>query len=127
MRTLAAVLFLLAACSTANSSIAEELRTSGLALSDAGEVEQPFLSVKGRVYTIEGGDLQVYTYASEAAAQADAAKISPAGEIENAQVHWMAPPHFYRTGNTLAIYIGNAPGALEVLRRVLGAPFAEKP
>ena len=126
MRMLAAIL-LLTACTTANSSIVEDLRAAGLTLTDGGEVEQPFLSTKGRVYAVEGGDLQLYTYASEAAARQDAAKISPSGEIEGVQVAWMAQPHFYRRGNVLAIYVGFEPKTLEALQRALGAPIAEKP
>jgi predicted small secreted protein len=121
-----ATLLLLAACTT-TSGAADDLRTAGLTLTDAGEVEQPFLTAKGRVYAVEGGDLQLYTYASEAAAQQDAAKISPSGEIEGVQVSWMAQPHFYRRGNVLAIYVGFEPKTLEALQRVLGAPIAEKP
>ena len=107
-----------------SSPVADELRAAGLAMADRGEVEQPFLAVKGRVYEVDGGDLQLYSYPSEEAAKADAAKISPDGEISMVQVHWMAPPHFYRRGSTLAIYVGTAPGALTPLEQVLGVPFA---
>ncbi|HEX6087167.1 MAG TPA: hypothetical protein VF266_21740 [Thermoanaerobaculia bacterium] len=126
MRFLAIVL-LLTACTTANTSLVDDLRAAGLTVTDGGEVEQPFLGTKGRVYSIEGGDLQLYTYPSEAAAQQDAAKISPDGQIEGVQVSWMAQPHFYRSGNVLAIYLGFEPKTLEALQRVLGAPIAEKP
>ncbi|HYC91835.1 MAG TPA: hypothetical protein VEO54_21660 [Thermoanaerobaculia bacterium] len=125
MRIVAAIL-LLAACTT-TSGIPDDLRAAGLTLTDGGEVEQPFLSAKGRVYAIEGGDLQLYTYPDEAAARQDAAKISPSGQIEGVQVSWMAQPHFYRRGNVLAIYLGFEPKTLEALQRVLGAPIAEKP
>ena len=122
-------ILLLTACSatTSNSSLVDELRAAGLTLTDGGEVEQPFLATKGRVYAVEGGDLQLYTYASEAAAQQDAAKISPSGQIEGVQISWMAQPHFYRRGNVLAIYVGTEPATLEALQRVLGAPIAVKP
>ena len=42
-------------------------------------------------------------------------------------ISWMAQPHFYRRGNTLAIFVGSGQGTLETLQRVLGAPFAERP
>lgn len=123
------VLLLLVSCAagqTGGNSVAEELRGAGLAMTDRGPVEQPFLSVGGRVYEVEEGELQLYTYASESAAQADAAKISPSGQIEGTMVHWMAPPHFYRRGNTIAIYVGSGARTLDTLRQVLGAPFAER-
>jgi hypothetical protein len=122
-----ALLLLLAACTTATPGATEDLRAAGLTLSDRGAVEQPFLTAKGQVYEVEGGELQLYTYPSEAAAQADAAKISPAGDIEGTMISWMAQPHFYRRGNTVAIFVGSGPRTLETLQRVLGAPFAEKP
>jgi len=127
MRRIAPFLLLLVSCAAAgNGGTAQELRAAGLTMTDRGEVEQPFLSVKGRVYEVRGGDLQVYSYPTEAAAQADASKISPEGQIEGTMVHWMAPPHFYRRGDTLAIYVGNDAGTLSTLDRVLGPPFAHR-
>ena len=131
MRT-AIALLLLVSCAAQpathdSAAVLDDLRAAGLTMTDGGPVEQPFLTAKGRVYAVEGGDLQLYTYASESAAQADAAKISPAADIEGMKVSWMAPPHFYRRGNTLAIYVGTDPRTLGALQRVLGAPFAEHP
>jgi hypothetical protein len=110
-----------------DSAVVDELRAAGLTLADRGPVEQPFLSLGGRVYEVEGGELQVYVYSSESAAQADAAKISPDGKVEAMQISWMAQPHFYRRGSTLAIYVGSNALALDALQQVLGAPFAEHP
>ena len=127
MRPIAAALLLLISCAAqpaASNNVVEELRAAGLALTDRGPVEQPFFSVKGRVYEVEGGELQLYTYASEAAAQADASKVSPEAEIPGTMVHWMAPPHFYRRGDTVAIFVGSGDRTLGALERVLGAPYA---
>lgn len=129
MRIAAAALLLLVSCAaqqTATGSVADQLRTAGLTMTDRGPVSQPFLGTEGRVYEVEGGELQLYTYAGESAAQADAAKISPTGHIEGTMVHWMAQPHFYRRGNTLAIYVGASPRTLQTLQQILGAPFAER-
>ena len=56
-----ALLLLLAACTTAGPAATEDLRAAGLTLTDRGAVEQPFLTVTGRVYEVEGGELQLYT------------------------------------------------------------------
>ncbi|HVG24020.1 MAG TPA: hypothetical protein VND45_07685 [Thermoanaerobaculia bacterium] len=132
MRTIIiASLLLLTACTTTPATtpttVAETLLSANLTLTDRGPVTQPFLTVEGHVYEVDGGELQLYTYATDVAAQADAAKISPAGEIEGTMVHWMAQPHFYRRGNTLAIYVGASQMTLDALQRTLGAPFAEHP
>lgn len=128
----AALLLLLVSCASqppagGTSSAASELRAAGLTVTDGGPVEQPFLSVKGRVYAVDGGDLQLYSYATEAEALADTSGISPDAEIEGVKVSWMAAPHFYRRGNTVAIYVGSDVRALAVLQRVLGSPFAKHP
>ena len=134
MRSLAFLALLAVACApvatqsdsaaAARKSIADELRAAGQRVEDMGPIEQTFFSVPARVYRVEGDDLQVYEYASEEAAAADAAKVQPNGAIGTSMPHWIAPPHFFRRGSTLVIYLGTNTRVLADLERLMGKQFA---
>jgi hypothetical protein len=107
------------------ASLADSLRRDGLAVEDAGTVEQPFFSVPARVYVVNGGDLQVYEFATAADATSAASQVSPAGSpIGTSMVTWMAPPHFFRKDRLIVNYIGTSEPVLAALRRLLGEQFA---
>jgi hypothetical protein len=74
-------------------SLKERLRVHGI---PAGEVQQPFFSVKGPLITVNGEQVQVYECPDAASANAAATHISPdGGIIGNTAVAWIAPPPFY--------------------------------
>ncbi len=134
MRTLAFLSLLALACAPASTqphsaagsrgSIPDELRAAGLRVEDLGPIEQTFFTVPARVYRVEGDDLQVYAYSSEEAAAADAAKVRPNGAIGTSMPLWIAPPHFFRRGSTLVIYLGTNARLLAELERLMGKQFA---
>ena len=108
-----------------SSSVAEELRAAGLRVEDAGQVEQPFFPVPAHVWLVEGGDVQVYQFASEDAAAAEAGKVSANGStIGTSSMHWMAPPHWFRRGPTIVNYLGENARVLAELERLMGRQFA---
>ena len=110
---------------SSSPSIADELHAAGLKVEDAGEVEQPFFPVVSHVYVVEGGDVQVYQFASEEAATEHAAKVSPTGStIGTSSMHWMAPPHWFRRGSTIVNYLGSNAKVLAELERLMGKQFA---
>ena len=39
-------------------------------------------------------------------------------------VTWVAPPHFYRQGRVIVLYVGSNPNILSLLTAVLGPQFA---
>lgn len=103
----------------------EQLRAKGAAVSLGEEVSQPFFPVKGRVLLVSGEDVQVFEFRSSAAAAAAACRVNPAGtKVGKSSVSWMAPPHFYRKGRLIAIYVGTSPDVRSVLESVLGSQFA---
>jgi len=70
-------------------------------------------------------DVQVFQYRDRSQADAKAATISPDGRtIGNAKVHWIEPPHFYKKGRLLVLYVGTTEGVLQVLAAALGPQFA---
>jgi hypothetical protein len=105
-------------------SLVDALAKAGITVSSTGPIQQPFFSVKGESYTAGTGYLQIFEYADQAAAGADAAKVKPDGTIEGYSVDWVASPHFYKMGRLIVIYLGDDTADLAALQGVLGDPFA---
>lgn len=101
------------------------LRDSGLAVEDAGEIEQPFFTPKAGVVRIgESGEAQIYEYATEQQAAAEAARVNSDGSIGTSMPMWIAPPHFFRNGPLIVLYLGSDNNVLRTLRELLGDQFA---
>ncbi len=106
-------------------SLIDNLRAAGATVEPAGDISQPFFSVKGNAITVNGGDVQVFEYADAATADAEAALISPDGSsIGTTMVSWVAAPHFYKTGRLIVLYVGDNASVLNALEGVLGPQFA---
>ncbi|HEV2107022.1 MAG TPA: hypothetical protein VGR16_02025 [Thermomicrobiales bacterium] len=39
-------------------------------------------------------------------------------------MEWVAPPHFFRQGAVIVLYVGEDPAVLDLLEELLGAQFA---
>lgn len=107
-------------------SLLQNLRVAGGTVEATGEtIEQPFFSVPARVAKFNDADLQVFEYASEADAAADAALVAPDGRsVGTGMVTWVATPHFYRAGRFIVLYVGDDAATLGMLEGALGEPFA---
>ena len=130
--------FLLAACATpspdvggardrnaATAELIAALEARGIRVEDAGTVEQPFFTVPAQVFIADGDDLQVYQFASEEAAGEAAATVSDDGRtIGTSKPSWLAPPHVFRRGRLLVIYLGSREATLAALRDTLGPELA---
>lgn len=101
------------------------LSIMGLNAETGEAVMQPFLQVPGQILHVNGEDVQVYEYANEAAAAADAAQISPDGSLTTIMIDWISIPHFYRFGNLIVLYVGTNSEILVALESILGPQFAE--
>jgi hypothetical protein len=102
------------------------LLDSGLDAIDGGALNQPFMSVAGRVITTNLGDVQVFEYEDAAAMEEEAATVSEDGHSVGATaITWMATPHFFKSDRILAIYVGFDPRLADALRGILGAEFAK--
>ncbi len=118
-------------------SLIDNVREAGTTVVDTGEViQQPCFSVDARVVTVNGSDVQVFEYEDAAAADTEAALISPHGfsikiPINNDEqifkicsYGWIAPPHFYKASNLIVLYVGENQTVIDVLESVLGPQFA---
>ena len=106
-------------------SLVDHLRGVGATVVPTGSVTQPFFSVPGQAIAVNGEQVQAYEYADEEAANADAARISPdGGTIGNTMVEWIAPPHFYKVGQLIVLYVGMNTSLMKILEMTLGPQFA---
>ncbi len=109
------------------SNIVGKLVAEGVTMEPAGEVSQPFFSVKGQLFRINNNSdmLQVYVYNDSHDAISEAALVSRDGyTVGNTKVEWTAPPHFYQVGKMVVIYLGSDENLKQVLEKVIGYQFA---
>ena len=91
----------------------------------------PCWSVSGQVVFVNAGSINAFEYSTIAAAESDAAKVSPDGSGVTgngcaALMTWVGPPHFYRRDQLIVVYAGSADDILRPLEAVLGKPFASR-
>ncbi len=94
-------------------------------ISEQGDLSQPFFSVKAKVVRVNGNDAQVFEYESQAAADAEARRVSSDGaSVGTTMITWVSAPHFYKSGKIIVLYIGKEKWMSGALTRVLGPQFA---
>jgi hypothetical protein len=103
----------------------EKLRSEGLTVEPADEIEQPFFSVKGQIIHVNGGQLQVFEYDDVATTTKEAASVSPDGSsIGNTKIEWSDTPHFYHNGKMIILYVGHDEELLQTFEETIGFTFA---
>lgn len=103
----------------------DALISAGATVGGDGEIEQPFFSVPGQVIIVNGEPVQVFEYSDAAQADSEAAQVSPdGGSIGTTMASWIGPPHFYRAGRLIVLYVGEDQSVIELLEAVLGPQFA---
>ena len=106
-------------------SLVDNLRATGANIQPAGDITQPFFSVPGRVITVNGSDVQVFEYENTTAADTEATLVSPDGSsVGTSMMSWVAPPHFYKAGKLIVLYVGESGSVIGALEGVLGPQFA---
>ena len=114
----------------ATDELTSALRAQGVSVTVGDMLPQestPYFSTRARVVTVNSATLQVFEYETTAAADRDAAKVSPGGSpIGTVQILWVSVPHFYKSGRVIVTYVGTDDNVLQVLEKVLGAPFASR-
>ena len=106
-------------------SLVDNLRVAGAGVEPAGIVKQPFFVPPGQLLTVNGGDVQVFEFASTEEAATAASTVSTDGSsIGTSMVAWVAAPHFYQAGKLIVIYVGSDGGDINLLEEVVGSQFA---
>ena len=112
-----------------------QLKAAGATVVPGADVNQPFLDVTGHILSVNGEQIQVYEYASVLDASNQAARVSPDGASFTVasssdgsgsayQVDWVKPPHLYKAGRIIVIYIGTNRSLMHLLAGILGKQFA---
>ena len=106
-------------------SLVDNLRASGAATDPAGNVSQPFFAPQGQVLNVNGEDVQAFEFASAEEADTVAKTVSANGSsIGTSMVGWVAPPHFYKAGKLIVIYVGSDRDVIDALTEAMGSQFA---
>ncbi|MEO8393132.1 MAG: hypothetical protein ABI700_09070 [Chloroflexota bacterium] len=124
-----AVLPTSAAAISDSASFAEALRAAGAVVSHDGDVSLAFLHTHGTILRVNDQPVQVYQYAADVDARADAVRFSRDGawvssDIGATLINWFATPHLYQMSSLIAVYVGDQDTMLTLLENLLGAPFA---
>jgi hypothetical protein len=113
-----------------NEGFLAGLEDRGLAAT-APQPEPPgILEVNSTVYQVPGGILHVFTFPDGQAAKIAAARVQPDGYTVrstsgiNQAVDWSAPPHWYRSGRGVAVYLGPSSKVTDALTEIAGPQFA---
>lgn len=105
----------------------QALRQQGLRVTVGEEISPEanrFFSVPARQIFVNESRVNVFEYRTAAAAAADAALVSPAGQPNpRAMIDWVSTPSFYRNDRLIALYVGCSPETLKALEAALGPPF----
>jgi hypothetical protein len=101
------------------------LRANGSTVESLDPILQPFFEPEGQVVRIDGQEVQIFEFANEADASLAAADISADGSsIDTTMLSWLATPHFFKSGNLIVLYIGEAKTVVTSLQAVLGPQIA---
>ena len=107
------------------AGLIKSLRAAGAPAERRGGVDQPFFSVDGKMLEVHGEDVQVFEYSDATAAEEEAALVSSSGSaVGTTKIHWVGPPHFFRKGRLIVLYVGDNCRVLKALEAVLGLQFA---
>jgi hypothetical protein len=120
------------------SCLAERLRAAGAWVSGGDSLPAAgalWSNASGYVYMVNGERVTVYVFADTSAANTAALEVQDGGSQivhqglfggSMATIDWVAPPHFFKLGRLIALYVGSAQGTLLPIHQVMGSPFAEE-
>ncbi len=75
--------------------------------------------------TVNGEGVQAFEFASEVEAEAIAETVSKdGGSVGTSSIFWVAPPHFFKAGRLIVIYVGSDIGVINRLQEIMGSQFA---
>ena len=106
-------------------SLVDNLRAAGAEVIPGETLSQPFFEVTGQIIQVNGEDIQVFEFADEATVESATSQISPDGSSTGTtMITWIAPPHFYRAGKVVVLYVGDNEEVINLLVSILEPQFA---
>jgi hypothetical protein len=105
------------------------LEQEGLRVEPLGRARVDFLQDDAYLARVEGDEVRVFEFKTADVAAGAAQRVSPDGYAYTtpsggASVNWVAPPHFFRSGRTIVLYLGQRKRILQALSGMLGREFA---
>jgi hypothetical protein len=134
----------MAATATLGSSSAEQvtdygtllhhLRDSGALILQVEEIPRyDFFDIEGNRVKVNGSIIHVFEYVNAGAMESEASCVSADGfgitkergdMGMHTEVNWVGPPHFYKAGRIIVIYIGDNDSTISLLENAMGKQFA---
>jgi hypothetical protein len=106
-------------------ALVKKLEAKGAKVEIMEPIQQEFFTPPAEMINFDQAGIQVYEYESPEEMEAEAALVSPDGSsIGTSMVTWIEPPHFYKAGRIIVLYLGNDPATLQLLEKILGPQFA---
>ena len=108
------------------ASLITALQSAGATTEVVNTISQPFFTPEGVFVTINGEeDIQVFEYEDTQTMENEASQVAPDGSsVGTSMMMWIEPPHFYKSGRVLVLYIGNNTTIIDLLDQVMGPQFA---
>ena len=115
-------------------SLVDNLRAAGATVDPAGTESADFLAPEKQLLTVNGEDIQAFEFGSAEEADAGAEGVSASGSSivttfadgtgMASMVDWVVPPHFYKAGKLIVIYVGSDNDVIDALQEAMGPQFA---
>jgi hypothetical protein len=116
------------------AGLIKALSETGATVKAADKLFEPFFAPSHPAYTpvdhallltVDGQKVEVFEFLKPEDAETAAATIAPDGRfIGPIYVSWIDPPHFWKTGRLIVLYVGNDGDILHLLTTLLGPQCA---
>jgi len=104
------------------------LQADGVTVTPGGDVDQPFIPIKGHLITINGADVQVFEFQDDATRQQVSDAISQAqNSINTSLPSGVTLPNVWAQGRLIVVYIGDDQAAINTLTKILGNTITQTP
>ena len=108
----------------AGFDLAAALEAAGGNVQRLGTAEQPFFNVKGERLSVNGAEIQVFSFPDTKSREAISSLISEdGGTIGTYSMNWLSPPTFWAKYNLIVLYLGTDQKVTSLVSRVLGSPL----
>jgi len=104
-----------------------ELNGAGVATDQVDTFATDPLGGTGTLVCVGAEEVRVYLFNDEQAATEVATRIDPAdpSNLGNAIIEWVGRPRFWQRGPMLVLYLGEDMATEDLLKELLGPPFAQ--
>jgi len=104
------------------------LQAAGATVTPGGDIDQPFIPVKGHLITVNDADVQVFEFQDDATRQQVSDAISQSqNSIATSLPSEITWPIFWAKGRLIVLYIGDDQATINTLTKILGGAITQAP